>query len=120
MIISSIVNGGWSEWTSWSTCGQNCQKTRSRLCDNPTPANGGSECSGENTEEMSCSGGNCVRDPIIVTSSRTVDVSSWNVDVVNILAIGGGGGGRVMILKCITMNALAAVSISVDVIFKSY
>ena len=107
MIIFSIVNGGWSEWTSWSTCGQNCQKSRSRLCNNPTPANGGSECSGENTEDMSCSGGNCVRDPVIITRSQTVDVSSWNVAVLKVLLIGGGGGGRVILMYSI----LGAVSI---------
>ena len=34
------VNGGWGAWTSWSTCGDNCQKTRSRRCNNPAPVNG--------------------------------------------------------------------------------
>ena len=106
MIISSIVNGGWSEWTSWSTCGQNCQKSRSRLCNNPTPANGGSECSGENTEDMSCSGGNCVPDPVIITSSQTVDVSSWNVTDLKYLIIGGGGGGRVILKRITTYKCI--------------
>ena len=29
---------------------------------------------------------------MIITSSKEVDVSNWNTDVIKVLAIGGGGG----------------------------
>ena len=53
------VNGGWGSWASWSTCGVNCQKTRSRRCNNPAPVNGGQNCVGDQTTIIACSGGNC-------------------------------------------------------------
>ena len=53
------VNGGWGAWTSWSLCGDNCQKTRVRNCNNPAPVNGGQNCIGNRIRSTACSGGNC-------------------------------------------------------------
>jgi len=51
------VNGGWSDWSSWSnvgSCGsfQACKQKQdhSKTCTNPSPACGGSACSGPSTE----------------------------------------------------------------------
>ena len=41
------VNGKWSKWGKWSKCSETCgggSQTRSRVCDNPAPDNGGAEC----------------------------------------------------------------------------
>ena len=40
-----IIDGKWTNWSSWTTCGRNCQKSRSRSCNNPYPQNGGKNCS---------------------------------------------------------------------------
>ena len=54
--ITKLVDGGWSEWTSWSECSSlngSGVSERTRLCDNPRPMNGGNECtadSSSNTE----------------------------------------------------------------------
>ena len=60
--------------------------------------------------------------PLIINSSQVVDVSHWNTDFVKVLAIGGGGGYKVMILKYFTIiNVAEAVSAStVDVFLISY
>ena len=56
---SCMLNGGWGEWESWSSCGSNCKMTRTRGCNNPAPANGGSNCEGNIEDVNDCDGGNC-------------------------------------------------------------
>ena len=53
-----IVNGNWGSWGSWNPCTKTCvggTRTRYRSCNNPTPVNGGSPCSGLNYDTESCS-----------------------------------------------------------------
>ena len=58
IILSVPVNGGWGSWSTWSSCSVTCgdgHRTRQRLCDNPTPSAGGSNCSDSNNEQQTCS-----------------------------------------------------------------
>ncbi|XP_046546208.1 uncharacterized protein LOC124256280 [Haliotis rubra] len=52
------VNGGFSVWTSWTTCtvscGGNGTTSRNRNCDNPAPAQDGLPCSGSLSEIEVC------------------------------------------------------------------
>ena len=52
-------DGGWGEWTSWSTCEHNCRKYRFRGCVQPYPANGGKDCVGYSSEDLACNLGKC-------------------------------------------------------------
>ncbi|KAA0720003.1 Complement component C7 [Triplophysa tibetana] len=47
------VEGGWCCWSAWSRCSQG-QRSRTRLCNNPAPRNGGRHCIGESTEHKRC------------------------------------------------------------------
>ena len=56
-----LVNGGYGPWGKWSDCSKTCGKQtgtrrRDRLCNNPSPQNGGKDCSelGKDTETQSC------------------------------------------------------------------
>lgn len=52
------VDGGWSRWSSWTTCKQEGSTDpclcRHRTCDSPTPSRDGADCIGSNTEVTNC------------------------------------------------------------------
>ena len=52
-----LVDGGWSSWSEWTMCNVLCgsgTQTRSRMCSNPTPLNGGDMCQGKSEQTMQC------------------------------------------------------------------
>ncbi|NXO44034.1 CO8B protein, partial [Locustella ochotensis] len=49
----AAINGNWGCWASWSPCSGG-QRTRRRQCNNPAPQNGGSSCSGPDSETALC------------------------------------------------------------------
>ena len=54
------VNGAWSSWSTPSGCSVTCGngvKTINRVCTNPAPQNGGSNCTGPNFLTSQCSTG---------------------------------------------------------------
>ncbi|XP_035663694.1 coadhesin-like [Branchiostoma floridae] len=56
------VNGSWSAWGPWTGCDVTCgagSQTRTRLCDNPAPSNGGLFCSGAAQDFQSCTRALC-------------------------------------------------------------
>ena len=56
-ITFNEVHGNWSLWSEWETCSVTCDgglQRRLRNCDNPPPAFGGDDCSGESEEIRSC------------------------------------------------------------------
>ena len=54
-----LVDGGWSLWSSWATCGGAVSCTsgslykRTRTCTNPEPLGDGAPCSGVTFQESS-------------------------------------------------------------------
>ena len=47
MILENGVDGNWGDWVDQSSCDVTCgggRKRQSRVCNNPLPSNGGSEC----------------------------------------------------------------------------
>ena len=61
----SAQNGGWSNWSGWSSCSASCgggTQSRTRSCNNPAPACGGSYCpggAGAATQTQACNTGCC-------------------------------------------------------------
>ena len=56
-LLSCIVNGQWGDWTDVTPCSMTCGSGRHlvrRLCDNPAPANGGTECVGQGEDLRDC------------------------------------------------------------------
>ena len=57
-----LVDGGWGTWGAWTDCTKTCgvaEKTRTRLCDNPTEAYGGEPCYGSNQDKNTCKENTC-------------------------------------------------------------
>jgi hypothetical protein len=52
------IDGGWSSWCGWSPCSISCgaggNTIRDRVCNSPTPANGGEPCDGDSKEIRGC------------------------------------------------------------------
>ena len=59
--VCPTVDGAWSQWTSWSSCGPDCLHFRRRECNSPAPKNGGRYCSGGGRDlaTKNCTGGMC-------------------------------------------------------------
>ncbi|XP_031568759.1 MAM and LDL-receptor class A domain-containing protein 2-like [Actinia tenebrosa] len=56
------LDGHWGRWSSWGSCSTTCgegSKTRTRICDDPVPKNGGKNCVGSNTEQRYCKVRSC-------------------------------------------------------------
>ena len=56
------MNGNWGDWTDSSNCTVTCAggtKTQIRVCNNPLPANGGSDCMGNSTQTTVCNTNPC-------------------------------------------------------------
>ncbi|XP_038136581.1 complement component C6 isoform X1 [Cyprinodon tularosa] len=51
---SDAVDGYWSCWGPWSSCGASMRRHRTRKCDNPAPLSGGQPCDGPNKQEEPC------------------------------------------------------------------
>lgn len=50
-------HGGWSLWSSWSSCPVSCgegERIRKRTCDSPKPLFGGNDCEGSDTDQQTC------------------------------------------------------------------
>lgn len=55
------VDGGWSEWSQWTTCSRTCgngRRKRKRECNNPKPHTG-RFCQGKMVESELCNLGKC-------------------------------------------------------------
>ncbi|XP_073992816.1 unc-5 isoform X3 [Rhodnius prolixus] len=53
------VDGRWSTWSGWSSCGSDCRHHKRRSCTNPSPSNGGKFCYGKDSVTANCTGGAC-------------------------------------------------------------
>ncbi|XP_060591307.1 SCO-spondin-like isoform X2 [Ruditapes philippinarum] len=59
---SCIIDGGWSEWSSWFGCNATCgvgSNIRYRACSNPIPQNHGKPCKGRFADIATCNEAEC-------------------------------------------------------------
>ena len=59
----NTVDGIWGNWLNWDSCSVTCDfgtRSRSRLCNNPSPSNGGMQCQGSSVETEWCKLRDCL------------------------------------------------------------
>ncbi|CAH3121445.1 unnamed protein product [Pocillopora meandrina] len=60
--VTCSINGGFSEWSSWSECSASCGggvHGRERTCTSPPPRHAGKDCKGESFETRTCNNEEC-------------------------------------------------------------
>ena len=61
-VFNYAVNGMWGPWGHLGKCireKNTCKRTRRRECDNPSPQNGGSSCTGIEYQSVICRPNSC-------------------------------------------------------------
>lgn len=56
------VDGNWGPWQVWGECSASCgngERTRVRLCNSPSPSNGGRSCPGDSSQLSRCNSQAC-------------------------------------------------------------
>ena len=79
------VNGGWSDWSACNTsCGGGIQ---TRTCTNPSPANGGAQCSGSASQscntDITCPGKTYNLSCKSTTNTQTPNSQDFTLNIVN-------------------------------------
>ena len=73
------VDGNWGEWGAWGSCSRTCGNgtwIRSRSCNNPIPAHGGSGCPGDKHDRSQCSKRECPGIYVIIKIKRLLFLPS--------------------------------------------
>ncbi|XP_028392974.1 uncharacterized protein LOC114517441 isoform X2 [Dendronephthya gigantea] len=82
MIKPNKVDGGWSHWTMWETCGKPCgggNSSRVRSCTHPPPTGGGDDCEGAWNETRGCNTNSCPEIELNMTMRFTAE--TWTADL---------------------------------------
>uniref|UniRef100_A0A8C1GKY7 Hemicentin-1 n=1 Tax=Cyprinus carpio TaxID=7962 RepID=A0A8C1GKY7_CYPCA len=95
------VDGKWGSWESWGECSSSCgggERTRVRLCNNPSPRNNGRPCPGDATQLSRCNIQPCPGGPQKARGSiiGTINDVEFGIAILNATISSSPTGERVI------------------------
>ncbi|KAM6962600.1 hemicentin-1 [Aplochiton taeniatus] len=95
------VDGHWGAWQPWGDCSASCgggERTRVKLCNSPSPSNGGRPCAGDSTQLSRCNSQACPGGPQIARGSIIGNINDveFGIAILNATISDSISGGRVI------------------------
>jgi len=91
--MSCPVDGGFSEWSNWTTCSATCGtgfQLRTRACTKPLPEHGGRSCEGKSAEGRKCKLRDCEVDNVNASSRKSDEEEDSNKYFIPMLVLAVG------------------------------
>uniref|UniRef100_A0A3Q3K3Y4 Hemicentin 1 n=1 Tax=Monopterus albus TaxID=43700 RepID=A0A3Q3K3Y4_MONAL len=93
------VDGSWGSWQPWGECSASCgggERTRVRLCNSPSPNNGGRVCPGDTSQLSRCNTQACPGGPKRARGTITGNINNieFGISVLNATITDNKSGGR--------------------------
>ncbi|XP_028259472.1 hemicentin-1 [Parambassis ranga] len=95
------VDGNWGSWQPWGECSASCgggERTRVRLCNSPSPSNGGRPCPGDSTQLSRCNTQACPGGPQKARGSIIGNINDieFGIAILNATITDSNSGGRII------------------------
>uniref|UniRef100_A0A3Q4HTJ7 Hemicentin 1 n=1 Tax=Neolamprologus brichardi TaxID=32507 RepID=A0A3Q4HTJ7_NEOBR len=99
--VKCPVDGTWGSWQPWGECSSSCgggQRTRVRLCDGPSPSDGGRPCPGDSTQLSRCNTQACPGGPLKARGSIIGNINDieFGVSILNATIADSKFGSRII------------------------
>lgn len=118
------LDGQWSSWSDWTECSANdCHHSRMRRCDQPSPANGGRYCIGQEKMQKNCTMDTCLSGTyrILKSNSFSSKADNFCVSAKTLAAASSGdnGGAAVNVAMMAGLGAAILVFVLAAVVLLS-
>ncbi|XP_040895666.1 hemicentin-1 [Toxotes jaculatrix] len=95
------VDGNWGSWQPWGECSASCgggERTRVRLCNSPSPSNGGRPCPGDSSQLSRCNTQACPGGPQKARGSIIGNINDieFGISILNATITDSRSGGRII------------------------
>ncbi|XP_041648005.1 hemicentin-1 [Cheilinus undulatus] len=93
------VDGNWGPWQPWGDCSASCgggERSRVRLCNSPSPTNGGRPCPGDSSQLSRCNSQACPGGPQRARGSIIGNINDieFGIAILNATITDSGSGSR--------------------------
>ncbi|XP_022603168.1 hemicentin-1 [Seriola dumerili] len=95
------VDGNWGSWQPWGECSASCgggERTRVRLCNSPSPSNGGRSCPGDSSQLSRCNNQACPGGPQKARGTIIGNINDieFGIAILNGTVTHNKSGGRII------------------------